>query len=152
MSRDFVLLIPTALLECLTKWIALVMGTLKYLLIEWMNEVQVVSETKQLSTYICEFWTSLKFLLHFCKALLVRTALFTNWIFALDYKAAPWGSVLYQAGAFPRELCVFTPDAQAWKATSSIHESGSFSWKQPLTLEGLPGNPKCWECFVNKDF
>lgn len=51
-----------------------------------MNEVQVVSETKHLSTYVWEFWTSLKRLLHFCKALLVRTALFPNWIFALDYK------------------------------------------------------------------
>lgn len=34
-------------------------------------------------------------------------------LFALVYKAAPWESVLNQAGAFPRELSVFTQDAQA---------------------------------------
>lgn len=92
-----------------------------------MNEMQEVSETKLLRIYICEFWTSLEFLLHFCKALSVRTAFFTNWIFGLVYKATLWGPVLYQAGAFPRELCIFTPDAQAWKVTSFFHTVSDIS-------------------------
>lgn len=80
-----------------------------------------------LRIYICGLWTSLAFLLHFCKALSVRTAFFTNWIFALVYKATRWGPILYQVGTFPKELCIFTPDAQAWKVTSFFHTVSDIS-------------------------
>lgn len=92
-----------------------------------MNEMQEVSETKLLRIYICDFWTSLELLLHFCKSLSVWTAFFTIGIFALVYRATLWRTGLYQAGTFPRELCIFTPDAQAWKGTSFFHTVSDIS-------------------------
>lgn len=116
-----------------------------------MNEVQGVGETQQFGIYLCEFWTFLEFLLHFCKAL-SAIALFifksngcvglyscSLRLCAVISRCFPWGIICLHTRCPGMKSPLF-------------HMSQQFLWKQLLTLEELPGNPKCWKCFAHQDF
>lgn len=105
-----------------------------------MNEVQGVGETQQFGIYLCEFWTFLEFLLHFCKAL-SAIALFifksngcvglyscSLRLCAVISRCFPWGIICLHTRCPGMKSPLF-------------HMSQQFLWKQLLTLEELPGNP-----------